>query len=136
MTAPARIRLHAGDRFRVVRGSRAGGLGVTGSLDVEQFDGDLAVIAISVGKFGFNIGATLRMQRSGDTFEFVASGRTFEPLRRRGTVAVDEPDELRIVEDSGELADLRFVLGDGDDASLEAEIPNVGEVHLLLEATA
>ena len=133
MAGGMQLRFSAGDRFRVVRGSKAGALGVTGTLEVEQFDGDVAKIAVSVGKFGFNVGVDLRMERSGTDVAITATGRSFDEIRREGRIVVDTPQELRIEEVSGELADLHLQVADDGTASVDAELPGAGVMRLLLE---
>lgn len=127
------LRFRAGDSFRVVRGSKAGPLGVTGTLEVEEFDGNVAQIAVSVGKFGFNVGVDLRMERTGDEVAITATGRSFDAIERQGRIVVDTPSELRIEEVTGELDDLHLQVADDGTASVDAELPGAGVMRLLLE---
>jgi hypothetical protein len=126
--------IQAGDRFRVVRGSRTGVLGVTGHLDVVALDEGAMELVVSVGKFGFNVEVQLRIERDGDEVQVVASGRAFDTIESRGEILVNEPHELRIRDTAGELADTHLVIeGDGTGV-VESEIPVVGRVRLLLES--
>ena len=125
--------IQSGDRFRVVRGSKAGALGVTGSLEVAELTHTTTDIVVSVGKFGFNVDVRLRMERQGDEVEVTASGKAFDTIESRGEIVVDEPTELRIRDLAGELADTHLQLeGDGTGV-VESEIPYVGRVRLLIE---
>ena len=58
-----------GDAFRVARGSRAGSLGVSGSVEVAHLDGSSAQLVVSVGKFGLNMKVQLDLERDGDTVD-------------------------------------------------------------------
>jgi hypothetical protein len=133
MAEGMQLRFRAGDEFRVVRGSKAGGLGVTGTLVVEAFDGEVAQIAVSVGKFGFNVGVDLRLEREGELVAITATGRAFDEIRREGRIEVDTPGELRIADTAGELDDLHLQVADDGTATVDAELPKVGVLHLQLE---
>lgn len=125
--------VRSGDHYDVVRGSRAGVLGVTGTLEVEELTDTAATLRVSVGKFGFRVDVTLRMERDGDQVDIIASGRAFDEIRTRGAIVVNEPRELRIRDVSGELADTHVVIAADGSAVVESEIPTVGRVRLLLE---
>ena len=133
MAPGMQLRFSVGDSFRVVRGSRAGPLGVTGTLDVVEFDGDVAQIAVSVGKFGFNVDVDLRMMRDGDDIAITATGRAFDQIERQGRIVVDTPDELRIEEVAGELDDLHLQIAADGPAAVDAQLPSVGVLRLRLE---
>ncbi|MCB0878016.1 MAG: hypothetical protein KDC46_03445 [Thermoleophilia bacterium] len=125
--------IESGDRFKVVRGSKAGVFGVTGSLVVEELTSSATELVVDVGKFGFNVEVRLRMERRGDEVDVVASGSAFDTIRSRGEIVTDEPAELRIRDLDGALADTHLVLeGDGTGV-VESEIPIVGRVRLMIE---
>lgn len=124
--------IEAGDRFRVVRGSRAGSLGVTGSVVIDQLDDSRVSVSVSVGKFGFSFAVQLEVTRAGEDVEIVASGAAFEDIRVLGRVIVNDPTELLVEDVAGELADARLTLADDGTAIVDAEIPSIGRVKLLL----
>jgi hypothetical protein len=118
--------IQAGDEFRVVRGSRAGSLGVSGKIRVEALEGATAQVAVSVGKFGFNVDVQLELDRDGDEVAITASGSRFETIEMRAVVVAETSTEIRLQDVDGELADTHLVIDPDGTATLDAEIPKVG----------
>lgn len=126
--------IESGDTFRVVGGSRAGSLGVKGSVTIVALEETTAQVTVSVGKFGLKFDVDLDMERSGDDVRITATGRTFDEIEIRATVVEESPTEIRLRDVRGKLADTHLVVADDGSATLDSQIPSIGKLHFLLEA--
>lgn len=126
--------IQEGDEFRVVRGSRAGSLGVSGKIRIVEQSGSTARVEVSVGKFGFNVDVQLDLVRDGDEVAITATGSRFDTIEMRAAVVAETSSEIRLQDVGGTLADTHLIIDPDGTATLDAEIPKVGVLSFKVES--
>lgn len=71
--------LAAGDRFRIARGSTAGGIAIGGEARVDELTPTSATVWLKAGRFGFNREATISLVQSSPTSVTITAAETGKP---------------------------------------------------------
>ena len=124
--------IEAGDRFAVLKGSKAGSFKVSGDAEVLELGDGRAVAACSVGRFGlkFEVHIAAELVEDG-VVEVTGSGSAFDTVTIRADVAEWEDDRIVLEDQRGKLDDTVLELDGEGGAELRSHIPGLGRVQFL-----
>lgn len=129
--------IKAGDTFDLVKGSKFGFFGIKGNAVINRFDDDHASFHVTAGKLGLHADVDVEVERIDDTHVRIASRGTGVPaMSSAGEIIETRTNFVRFHATDIQVKDTVISSDGSGHVTIDAEIPNMGSVHLELQRRA
>ncbi|MEO6867910.1 MAG: hypothetical protein ABI200_07805 [Gaiellales bacterium] len=124
----------AGDVFDIVKGSKAGQIGVRGQAEILRMDPDHATFHVNAGRFGMKVDVTVDIEQIGpDQVRITSRGDGIPDMSELGRV-VEQRTNYAVFEQVSDPSKRTVIAHDGRGGLvIDTVVPTVGGTHLVLQ---
>lgn len=123
----------AGDKFDILKGSKAGIFGVKGTAAIETFTPEQASFHVNASSFGFKVDLTVDVQRIDDEHvRLISHGSGAPDSESIGRVVESRTNYAHFVNEA-DASEHTIIVHDGKGGiTIDTVVPKVGNAHLIL----